>query len=177
MHANLGAVIAAGESLDKVAGDTNPLGLGLGIRGEYRPRVDLGWVIGGRLLYFLGTRATLPTGEIKAHSWLFAADAGHAFDLRPLWLEPLVALGLQMRELAGRPALTTRNGQGFIAGSRSGSQLGFYLAPGLRATLPLSALSDVLQNLYLGVDTQLGLVFADSVHSQVELLVHAGLRL
>jgi hypothetical protein len=174
--ANLGATLAWGESLDRDTGGANPLGIGFGVRGEYRPISDLGWVIGGRVLYFLGSSTTVPTGEFATHSWLFAADAGHVFDLRPVWLEPLVAFGLQVRDTSGRPAATTWNGQGYVTGTRSSTQLGFYLAPGLRATLPLAPLSDALQMLYLGVDSQLGLIFAKTVNSQIELLVHGGVR-
>ncbi|MEY4576161.1 MAG: hypothetical protein RL701_864 [Pseudomonadota bacterium] len=156
-------------------GSLDPLGLGLGARVDYRPWPREDWVFGARFLYYFGESQNLSAGLYDTNAWLVAADVAYVLNFDPIWLEPGLALGLQTRAFDGPTALGTLGG-GVISSRQSGTQLGFYVAPLLRAVVPFAVISTELRQFYAACDLQLGMVLGERARGQLEFVLQAGMR-
>jgi hypothetical protein len=169
----IGLVLGLGTTFDDLPGKLNPLGLGIGARVDHRPLED--WIFGARFLYYFGGSENLSTGTYRTNAWLLTADAAYVINFNPVWLEPGLALGLYARAFDGAAALTTWGGS-YVPSRQSGTQLGLYVAPTVRAVVPLQVFSQDLQQLYAACDLQVGFIFGQRTSSQLEFLLHAGMR-
>jgi hypothetical protein len=167
-------LLGAGFALDDTTGDVNALGFGLGLRGGYTLEK---WFVGARLMAFLGGSTQIPTGELAMSTWLLAADLGYNFDFAGMLLQPGLALGVAVRDVAGPPTFAGATSGVVIDGADSDSDGGLYIAPGASLIVPLSMLFGDLDWVFVGGDARLHFVLGDTSYGGFELLINAGIRL
>jgi opacity protein-like surface antigen len=132
----------------------NPWGVGLGLRGGYN--LDQIY-LGARFIYYLGESTSTPLGDASVNLWELGLEVGYDLPAGGLTIRPALGLGLDNVSVD--------------AGFGSASKAYFYLAPGA------SALFDISDNMFLGVDARLQLVFADpDMIKSIVLLATFGLR-
>ena len=132
----------------------NPWGLGLGLRGGYN--LDQIY-LGARFIYYLGESTSTPVGDASFNLWELGLEIGYDVPAGGLTIRPALGLGLDDVTVD--------------AGFGSRSKAYFYLAPGA------SALFDISDNMFVGVDARLQLVFADpDMIKSIVLLATFGLR-
>jgi len=166
-------MFGVGASFDETPGGVNPLGFGFGLRGDYRLLPQL--AVGGRFLYYVGSSAALPAGDITMSTWLLAAEAAYVWPVHGLLIEPGLVLGIHSRAVDGRAPFADGRG-GFVEANEDRTDVGFYLAPGASVIVPLALFSPDLEPFFVGGDARIGFVFADEVSGSFELMVQAGLR-
>jgi len=167
-----GALLGVGVTFDHTAVGVNPLGFGFGVQGTYR--IADPWVVGARMLYFVGGSSDLPTERLSMQTWLVAAEGAVALRLDPLILQPGLLLGVHVREIDGRVLVLP--GPNAAPGALNKTLVGLYLAPGLSVILPLGTLAREVDNLYAGMDVRLDLAFGSRVTSNLQLLFQLGVR-
>ena len=169
---SVGALLGLGVTFDHTTAGVNPLGFGFGLRGDYR--IAEPWVVGARVLYFVGGSSGLPSGRLAMQSWIIAAEGSYLLHLDPLILQPGLALGLHVRDIDHRVLDVV--GPDPVPSDLSRTQVGLYIAPGLSVILPLGTLAPEVDNLFAGMDVRLDLALGSRVTSNLQLLFQAGIR-
>jgi hypothetical protein len=172
----LGIALGLGSSFDAIPGDVNALGVGFGLRGDYK--LSDSWLIGGRALYYFGSSGETSERHTSASTWVIAADLAYVLPFDFITLAPELAVGLLMREVTSTPKLNLRT----QSSANDQQQGGLYFSPGVRLLVPLRLFDRDLDRFYAGcdvhVDFVLGAKAADGSNFRraFQFLLHAGLR-
>jgi len=177
----LGIVLGLGSSFDHIPGNINALGLGFGLRGDYK--LSDSWLIGGRALYYFGSSGETSEGRSSASTWVIAADLAYVLPFDFITLAPELALGILMRDVTNTPTLNLRTQSSSSSGADDDqTQGGLYISPGVRLLVPLRLFDRDLDRFYAGCDVHLDFVLgsrgADGSNFRrgFQFLLHAGLR-
>ncbi len=151
---SVGLLLGYGISLED---GPNFWGLGFGLRGGYN--IDEIF-LGARFVYYLGESEENAGGEATMNAWELGLELGYDVDVGGAIIRPALGLGLEniAVDVDAGPV------------SFSDSEMNFYLAPGA------SALFDVSDDVFLGVEARFKFVFAEEVAKGIILLGTGGMR-
>jgi hypothetical protein len=146
---SIGLLLGYGISLEDGG---NPWGFGFGVRGGYN--IDAIY-LGARFAYYLG--------EDSVNIWELGIEGGYDFSVSDKFIvRPGLGLGIA-NVTVDLPEIL-----GFGGGSASESK--FFIAPGV------SALYDVTDSVFLGIDARFKLVMSDPTVKAITLFANGGLR-
>ena len=157
-------------------GNTNPLGMGIGLTGgaefgQDSPVANI--YIGGRALYYAGDSEELPTGTFGMNSWLLAVDVAYGIDVyEGVRVRPGLAGGIMLQRQDG-PVPFAGYGVGAIAGSGKSDHYVTYLAPGASARW----LVPDVPYLFVGADARFSLQLGDSDRPGAEFFALVGAKI
>jgi len=144
--------------------DVNPFGIGFGVRGGYN--LDA-FYLGARFMFFLGDSEGIADVEVSANSMTLGLEGGYDIGLfgDSLVLRPELGFGLFSASIE---AMSEQSGGAQVPIDESSEDL--YVAPGFALLVRLS------ERVFIGVDTQLPIIFDDDIVVEVTVLGTAGMR-
>lgn len=113
---------------DDLGGDTNPYGLGFGVRGGYT--LDMNVHVGASFEYFLGASKDVPGGSYSVNVWNMMLEPGYDLGVgENMVLRPQLGLGMSHVKAEGCVTLPPPIGTGSETCNDNGDTK-FALAPG-----------------------------------------------
>ena len=158
---SLGILLGYGIDFDK--GNSNPYGVGLGLRGGYT--LNMGLYVGGQFIYFIGDSEEAGGMKASINVMTLGVEVGYDLKVAPVLIRPSLGLGL-----AFASASVSGSVSGFSVGDQSNTETYFYVAPGASVIYPINMF-------FVGADLRLIFMTSDPLSKALTIMLTGGINL